>query len=322
MTYNTLNEAVKSRKHSALVDFMLRLVKEKPLGTMGLIITIIVLFFGIFADFLAPFGMNEINPADALTAPSTLYRLGTDNLGRDVLSRIIFGARTSVIVGLAGAGLATIISVLLGTLTGYLGGKFDMVAQRLVDAVMCIPGLILVMVVISMMTPGIWTVIITLGTLTGITGSRVVRGVVMSTKEKAYIDAARAIGGSTPKILIQHILPNIMAPIIILFTTRVPAMIMVEASLSFLGFGVPPPDPTWGGMLSGSGRRYMFLAPWMAIWPGVALATVIYGVNMFGDAVRDLLDPRLKGGAGRYGKGMPGSKKKIGSTVKGNSSRL
>ena len=166
---------------------------------------------------------------------------------------------------------------------------------------MSIPGLILMMVMISIIGPGIWQVIVVLGLLWGVIGSRIIRGAVIGIKENVYVAAAAAIGCSTTRILIRHILPNIMAPTIILFTMRVPAVIMTEASLSFLGVGIPAPLPSWGGMLSGSGRLYMMEAPWMAFWPGLALATVVYGINMFGDAVRDLLDPRLRGGVGRYG---------------------
>jgi peptide/nickel transport system permease protein len=146
-----------------------------------------------------------------------------------------------------------------------------------------------------------WSLIIVLGLSWGIVGSRIIRGAVIGIKENAYLKAAVAAGCSTLSILLRHVLPNIMAPTIVLFTTRVPNVILVEASLSFLGFGIPPPAASWGGMLSGSGRAYMHQAPWMVFWPGFALATVVYGVNMFGDAVRDILDPRLKGGLGRYG---------------------
>ena len=161
--------------------------------------------------------------------------------------------------------------------------------------------LIVLMIIISLVGPGMLTVILNLGFWWGIIGSRIIRSAVISVKENAYVQAAVATGCSTAKILIRHILPNIMAPTIILFTTRVPNVILAEASLSFLGFGIPPPTPSWGGMLSGIGRTYMFLAPWMVLWPGLALGIVVYGVNMFGDAVRDLLDPRLRGGIGRYG---------------------
>ena len=288
------------KRHSWLVDFGIRLVREKPLGTAGAVITLLLLFTGIFADFIAPYGMNEQHAADMLSAPSATHWLGTDNLGRDILSRVIFGARISVIIGLAATTMATIISVIIGILSGYIGGKFDLVVQRFVDAWMCFPGLVLLMVIISIIGPGVWQVIIVIGLRWGIVGSRVVRSAVIGIKENVYVEAARAIGCSHTRILTRHILPNIMAPVIILFSIRVPNVILTEAALSFLGFGIPPPASSWGGMLSGSGRNYMYQAPWMVIWPGLALSSVVYGVNMFGDAVRDLLDPRLRGGAGRY----------------------
>ncbi len=288
------------KRHSWLVDFFIRLVREKPLGTVGAVVTLLLLFTGIFADFLAPYGMNETS-ANFLEAPSARFWLGTDNLGRDLFSRVIFGARISMIVGLTATTIATLLSLFIGMLSGYIGGKFDLIVQRFVDATMCLPGLVLLMVIISMIGPGMLTVIILLGILGGIGGSRIIRGAVIGIKENVYIQAAVAIGCPTRRILIWHILPNIMAPIIIQFSLQVPDIIMTEASLSFLGLGIPAPAPSWGGMLSGAGRRYMFMAPGMAIWPGLALGIVVYGVNMFGDAVRDLLDPRLRGGAGRYG---------------------
>jgi len=301
VTDNSSGRAAERRRHSGLVEFLIRLVKEKPLGTVGGVITLLLLLTGIFADFLAPYGMNEIHTSDFLAAPSARFWLGADNLGRDVLSRVIFGARVSVIVGLSATTLATLISVILGMLCGYIGGKFDLIVQRFVDAWMCFPGLVLLMVIISIIGPGMLSVILVLGIQWGITGSRIVRSAVIGVKENVYVEAAKAIGCPTRRILTRHILPNIMAPTIILFTTRVPAVILVEASLSFLGYGIPAPTPSWGGMLSQSGRDHMFQAPWMVIWPGLALSTVVYGINMFGDAVRDLLDPRMRGGIGRYG---------------------
>ena len=276
-------------------------MKEKPLGTAGAVITLLLLFTGIFADLLAPYGMNEQIWVDKLVAPSAGHWLGTDHLGRDILSRVIYGARVSVIVGFAATTLSTINSVILGMLSGYIGGKFDLIVQRFVDAWMALPGLILLMVIMSFIGPGIMTVIIALGVLGGFTGSRVIRGATMAIKENVYIEASKAVGNSTARTLFRHILPNIMAPIIISFSTRIPGVILTEASLSFLGFGIPPPIPSWGGMLSGRGREFMFLAPWMVIWPGLALSIVVYGVNMLGDAVRDLLDPKLRGGVERYG---------------------
>jgi len=253
--------------------------------------------------------MNECGVGDFLNPPSAKFWLGTDNLGRDLLSRIIFGARVSVIVGLVGSVLATVVSLIIGVMCGYIGGKLDLIVQRGVDVWMSLPSLILLMVLITIVGASIWSIIIVLGLVIGVNGSRIIRSAVIGIKENVYMAAAEAIGCPTTRILPRHILPNVMAPIIIQFSIRVPAIIMTEASLSFLGFGIPPPAPSWGGMLSGSGRAYMFQAPWMVIWPGLTLATVVYGVNVFGDAVRDILDPRLRGGAGRYGARKP--KKKL-----------
>ena len=284
-----------------MADFGKRLIKEKPLGLAGAIITLLLLLVGIFADVLAPYGLNDTWVGGSLEPPSSDFWFGTDNVGRDILSRVIYGARISVIVGLTATSISIVVSVGIGILSGYFGGKVDIIIQRFVDALMCIPGLLLLMVAVAAVGSGLWQVTIIIGLTYGIGGSRIIRGTVIGIKQNIYVSAAKATGCSTLRILVRHVLPNIMAPIVVLFSIRVPAVVMVEASLSFLGFGIPPPTPSWGGMLSGSGRQYMFLAPWMVIWPGLALAIVVFGVNMFGDAVRDLLDPRLRGGVGRYG---------------------
>jgi len=300
MADSSSRRVAETKGHSALVGFLIRLVREKPLGTVGAVITLVLLFTGVFANFLAPYGMNE-SMADYLASPSAKFWLGTDNLGRDTLSRVIYGARISVIVGLTASVITTVISIIIGMMCGYIGGKFDLIVQRFVDAVMCMPGLILLMVLMSVIGQGMWQVVCVLGILWGISGSRLIRSAVIGIRQNVYISAAEAIGCPTTRILVRHILPNIMAPAIIHFSVNVPAAILTEASLSFLGFGVPPPAPSWGGMLSGSGRQYMFKAPWIVIWPGLALSTVVYGISMLGDAVRDLLDPRMRGGVGRYG---------------------
>ena len=304
-TGNGVVQISSSRARLSLVSFTIRLVQEKPLAAAGLAITLILLFVGVFADLLAPYGMNETHVADRLTAPSAEYWLGTDDLGRDLLTRIIFGARVSVIVGLSASILATVISLIIGMFSGYIGGKLDLVVQRFVDAVMTLPGLILMIVLMALIGRGMWEMIIVLGINGGISGSRILRGPTISIKGNMFIVAAAAVGCTSAGILTRHILPNIIAPMVILFSVNVPAMILTEASLSFLGFGLPPPAPSWGGMLSGVGRTYMFQAPWMVIWPGLALSIVVYGINVFGDGVRDILDPRLIGGVGRYG-ALPG----------------
>ncbi len=288
------------KKHSFFVDFFIRLVKEKPLGTVGGVITLVLLLTGIFANFLAPYGYNEMT-GEFLGAPSARFWLGTDQLSRDLLSRVIYGARISVIIGLAAPALSTVMGLAIGMTSGYIGGKFDLVVQRFVDGVICLPWLVLLMLLMSLLGASMWTLILCIGGVGGITGSRFPRSVVISIKENVYVSAATAIGCPTSRILTRHILPNIMAPIVIGFTASVPGVILGEAALSFLGYGIPPPMPTWGSMLGGSGRTYMFMSPWLVIWPGLALSIVVYGINMFGDAVRDLLDPRLRGGAGRYG---------------------
>lgn len=275
--------------------FLRRLFRDKPLGAAGAIVFLLFLFCGIFAGWLAPYGMNEINPIERLKAPSWSHPFGTDNLGRDMLSRCLYGAQLSVIIGLSAASLATLISVLIGIATGYLGGKVDLVVQRFVDAWMSFPELIILIVVVSVLGPGMPQIIGTLGLLLGIAGSRIIRSAVVSVRENMYVHAAQSIGATTPRILWKHILPNILPPIIVLFTTRVGSVILAESGLSFLGLGVPPPAPTWGGLLSGSGRTYMFQGPWLALAPGLCLTVVVYATNVFGDALRDLLDPRLRG---------------------------
>ncbi len=277
------------------------MVREKRLGTVGGIIVVALLFTGIFAEFLAPYGMNESNRGAALSAPSAEFLLGTDNLGRDLLSRIIFGARVSILIGLGATALSTVFSLTIGIVTAYYGGLLDLLVQRVVDAWMALPGLVILMVIISVVGPGVMTVIVVLGLHFGIIDSRIYRGAALSVKEDMFVEAAQAAGCNVPRVLLRHILPNILPTAIILFTIDVPDIILIEAGLSFLGFGIPPPQPSWGSMLSGSGRSYMFLAPWMAIWPGVAIAVTVYGISMFGDALRDILDPRLRGAVGQHG---------------------
>ena len=218
---------------------------DKHLGCVGALTTLLSLFTGSFVGGLAPYGMNESHPLDPMGQPSARYWLGTDDLGRDMLSRVIFGARISVIVGLAATALSTLIGTSLGMLSGYIGGKFDLAVQRFVDAWMSLPGLPVLMIVIALVGPGMMSLILALGVLTGITGSRFARSVVISIKENVYIEAARSIGSPTSRILIRHILPNILPPVIIVFSMTVPGIILTEASLSFLAFGIPPPAPSW-----------------------------------------------------------------------------
>ena len=236
-----------------------------------------------------------------MQAPSHRYLLGTDQLGRDLLSRLLFGARISLTVGLAATTINVVVAVLIGGISGFFGGRLDLAMQRFVDAWMAFPGLLLLLTIMSLVGRGLPQIIVVLGVTGGIGGSRVVRGAVVGVKENVYFQAAEAIGSTGWRTLIRHVLPNIAAPVIIIFTINVGGVIISEAALSFLGFGLPISVPSWGGMLSREGREFMEVAPRLALWPGLCLTIVVYCLNMFGDAVRDLLDPRLRGGGGRLG---------------------
>ena len=288
---------------AGLRRFFARLVREQPLGTAGGIVILLLVLVSIFADSLAPYRYEEIHLRDRLQAPTSAYLLGTDHVGRDLLSRLIHGARLSLTVGLAATVLTVVVAVLIGGTTGFIGGRLDLVTQRFVDAWMAFPGLLLLLTIMSIAGRGMLQIIVVLGVSGGIPASRVVRGAVLGVKENAYFQAAQAIGSSRRRSLLRHVLPNIAAPIIIIFSINVGGVIMSEAALSFLGFGLPPDIPSWGGMLSREGRQYMEIAPHLALWPGLCLTVVVYSLNMFGDAVRDLLDPRLRGRLGRYGAG-------------------
>ena len=282
-------------------SFFVRLWRERPVGAVGGIIVLILILVSIFADVLAPYRPREINLPDILQGPSAAHLLGADHLGRDVLSRLIHGARISIFVGFAATTLNVVVAGLIGGTSGFLGGKPDLVVQRFVDAWMSFPGLLLLLTVMSITGRGILQLIAVLGIAGGIPASRVVRGAVIGVKENAYFQAAEVVGSSTWKTLVRHVLPNIAAPVIVIFSINIGAVIITEASLSFLGFGLPLQIPSWGGMLSREGRQYMEMAPRLALWPGLCLTIVVYSLNMFGDAVRDLLDPRLRGGGGRLG---------------------
>jgi peptide/nickel transport system permease protein len=293
----------KERKHYPfLVEVFIRLIKEKPLGTFAGLIVIVFFLAGILADWLAPYHYMYQDLDAVLQPPSARFLLGTDNLGRDLLSRIIYGARISMIVGLSVPAISTVMHLLIGGASGYFGGKIDMVIQRFVDTVMCFPGLVIMLTVVAIIGPGLIQLVLLLGILGGLGGgNRVTRSLVIGIKENVYVEASRAIGSSDRHTMIKHILPNIMPMVIVSFSMGMGGAILAESTLSFLGFGIPPPFPSWGGMLSGQARRYMMTAPWMAIWPGLCLAVVVWGMNMFGDGLRDVLDPRLRGGLGRYG---------------------
>ena len=282
------------RKHRPfLIEVFIRLIKEKPLGTIGGLIVIVFFLAGIFADWLAPYHYMYQDLDAVLQPPSSQFLLGTDNLGRDLLSRILYGARISMIVGLAVPAISTFMHLIIGGASGYFGGKIDLVIQRVVDTVMCFPGLVIMLTVVAIIGPGLIQLVLLLGILGGLGGgNRVTRSLVIGIKQNVYVEAARSIGASDGRTMVKHILPNIMPMVIVSFSMGMGGAILAESTLSFLGFGIPPPFPSWGGMLSGNARRYMMTAPWMAIWPGLCLAVVVYGMNMLGDGLRGFSIPK------------------------------
>ena len=290
------------KRRNRLADFFIRLVRTKPLGTVSGVVVVVFFFTGMFSGIVAPYGFNEQFRQDVREPPSSEHWLGTDNLGRDMLSRIIFGARVSMLVGVLGSLISITVSVLIGLPSGYFGGKFDLVVQRFIDAWIVFPDIIILILLVTILGPGVWKIVFILGISSGLGGSRTVRGQTIGIRQNVYVEAAQATGASTGRILLRHILPNIAAYQIVSTSTRMPGLMLAEAGLSFLGLGVPPPMPSWGGMLSGSAISHVQVAPWMALWPGLALSLVIYSTNMFGDALRDLLDPKLRGAMGRYGR--------------------
>jgi peptide/nickel transport system permease protein len=273
-----------------------RLVKEKPLGALGAVIVLVLLFTAAFAPWIAPYPYDQANVRFRLKPPGAQFYLGTDNLGRDLYSRIVYGARISVTVGFGAVAIGTLLATTIGVLSGYFGGKFDVLMQRLVDAWMAFPFLVVLLSVMAVLGPGLLNVVLSLGVLSAANSSRIIRSAALAAREHQYVESARAVGARHLRIILRYILPNVMAPIIIIATISLGFAILAESALSFLGLGVPPPYPSWGEMLSGSGRSYMQRAPWMATWPGVAISLAVFGFNMLGDALRDLLDPRLRGG--------------------------
>jgi len=275
-----------------------RFCRRKPLGAAGGLIVVGLVLLALFADRIAPYDFDETIAGARMRPPSARFWMGTDNLGRDVWTRVVFGARVSMTVGFGAVLLGTALATVIGVTSGYFAGRYDTVVQRVVDAWQSFPFLIIVLSLMAVLGPGRLNVILALGVAGAAGASRVIRSATVAVIGNPYVEGARALGCGHLRILARHVLPNVAAPIIILATIGLGSAILAESALSFLGFGVPPPYPSWGGMLSGSGRSYMYQAPWMALWPGAAISLAVYGFNMLGDALRDVLDPRLRGTTG------------------------
>jgi peptide/nickel transport system permease protein len=269
--------------------------RRKPLGFISLIVLVLFVLVAVLAPVLATHNPTAISAARLQPPGSEGHLLGTDGLGRDLLSRVVYGARISITVGLSAVIVSTSAALILGVIPGYMGGWVDMISQRFVDAIMAFPGLILLIALVAVFGSGVTQLILILGFVGCAGPARVFRSAAIGVKNNTYFEAAVSLGAKPQRIIVSHVVPNIFAPIMISVTISLGTIILAEAGLSFLGLGVPPPDSSWGNMLSVEGRRYMLTAPWIAITPGIAITLVVFAFNMLGDALRDVMDPRLRG---------------------------
>lgn len=314
---------MKKKKFSSHISKMGKAIrhfyKTKTMAGVGLVILILLVLVAIFADVIAPVKMQAgtlpgnilyklVKPFWMLSAEDqaeqiasgTIYWLGTDNLGRDVLSYLIYGARTSVVLCLGVSILSTLVSVVIGTLSATIGGLFDLIVQRFVDAFQCIPGMLLSMIIMNMMGNGMIQLIIVMAIPGGIANSRMIRSAAISVRNSGYVRSSELLGAATMWKMMRHVLPNILPIIIITAAGGLGGTVMMEASLNFLGYGVPVGTPSWGYMITNQGRANMFSAPYLCLFPGICIAIMVLAANLFGDGLRDVMDPRLRGGVGTY----------------------
>ncbi len=273
---------------------LLHFAVRHPLGAIGAAIMVVFVFAAVFADFIATYDPLAMDAATSLKPPSAQHWLGADFAGRDVYSRIIYGARVSLAVGLGSTLLGCVFGVALGLTSGYLGGWVDLIVQRLVDVLQALPLLVLALVMAASLGPAPGNTIIAISIPLVPYVARVIRSNTLALREMPFVQAARSVGMSESRIAVRHVLPNALAPLIVLATAQLGAAILTEASLSFLGLGIPEPYPSWGRMLSESAAEYVRTAPWLVVFPGIAISLVVFGTNLFGDALRDILDPRLQ----------------------------
>jgi peptide/nickel transport system permease protein len=295
-----------SKHHSAVYDFFAAMFKTKKIVAVGMSILLMFVLMALFADLIAPQkavnGVLKSNLLQVSRPPSAAHWLGTDATGVDLLSYIIYGARTSVILGFSCTILATIISVIIGVATAVIGGTFDLVVQRIVDSWLCVPGMLILLILMSIFGSGMIQMILVMSVPAGIGGSRIMRSAAFAVKDSGYSTMSRTLGGSYLWRMWKHVVPNIMPFILMNLANSLGGVIMMEATLNFLGFGVKIGTPSWGYLLTSQGRTKMFTAPWIGLAPGMAITIMVFAAAIFGDGVRDLLDPRLKGGVGSFSK--------------------
>ena len=291
------HEAELSRAGANVTGWWSRILfftRRYPLGAVGAAIVLAFVLTAVFANFIAPMDPTATNARASLAPPGGKYLLGADFMGRDMFSRIVFGARISLAVGAGAMGLGALIGISVGLASGYLGGWFDLLVQRLLDIMQSLPLLVMAIVMAAALGPSLRNTIIAIAIPLVPTVARVVRASTLSLREQPFVEAARAVGMGELRIAVRHVLPNTLAPLIVLATAQLGSAILVEASLSFLGLGIPEPHPSWGRMLSESAAEYVRTAPWLVIFPGVAISLTVFGTNLLGDALRDILDPRQR----------------------------
>jgi peptide/nickel transport system permease protein len=286
--------APQTARRSTVLSSIWQFCRQNPLGAAGAVVVFVMGFMAIFADFVTWNDPTRNNFGVMLEPPSADYWLGTDQYGRDLYARIVYGARTALLVGFVSAFVGATIGLILGVASAYFGGRFDLIFQRVMDVLMAFPLVILALAVVSIFGTGVQNVILAITIPFIPRCARVVRSSALAVRETPYIDAARACGFSHTRIVLRHMVPNVMAPYLIMMTAAVGQAILIEASLSFLGLGVQEPVPAWGLMLRGGAQEYAESAPWVAIFPGIAISLAVFGFNLFGDALRDWLDPKLK----------------------------
>ena len=287
-----LEQVIRPRR--PMLRSLAAVVRQNPLGVIGFLIIMTLVIVAIFAPLIAPYDINDFRAGQRTENPSWSHLFGTDNLGRDMFSRVVHGARISLFVGFASVGLGTVIATAIGIISGYLGGVVDSVIQRTVDTAIAFPILLLLLILSLVLGPSMQTVIIAVGIAIIAPVTRIVRGAVLSERNNQYVEAARALGASTPRILFVHIAPNIVALAIIIATTLLGTAILAEASLSFLGLGIPVPNPSWGTDVN-LARQQFPIHIWWAFFPGAAITLTVLGFNLLGDSLRDIFDPRLRG---------------------------